>query len=154
MQHSFRQSGRVPGLLPGLMAAVILSLSTATPALAAPDLNPPEALAAAQAGKVKLIDIRTPQEWRETGTVPGAGRVDFYRGPQALTQYMEQQTKGDKNAPIALICRTGNRTAQAQKFLQSQGYTQVWNVKEGMKGSRDGPGWLKRGLPVDACSTC
>lgn len=145
-QHSCFQSGR--------LVALALSLLFALPALAGPDLSAPEALAAAQAGKVKLIDIRTPAEWRETGTAPGAGRVDFYRGPQVLTQYLEQQTKGDKNAPIALICRTGNRTAQAQRYLQSLGYTQVWNVKEGMKGSTAGPGWLKRGLPVDACSAC
>jgi len=145
-QHSFFQSGR--------LLALALSLLTAMPALAGPDLTAPEALTAAQAGKVLLIDIRTPAEWRETGTAPGAGRVDFYRGPQVLTQYLEQQTKGDKNAPIALICRTGNRTAQAQRYLQSLGYTQVWNVKEGMKGSTAGPGWLKRGLPVDACSAC
>lgn len=144
--HSLFQSGR--------LLALALSLLTAMPALAGPDLTAPEALTAAQAGKVLLIDIRTPAEWRETGTAPGAGRVDFYRGPQVLTQYLEQQTKGDKNAPIALICRTGNRTAQAQRYLQSLGYTQVWNVKEGMKGSTAGPGWLKRGLPVDACSAC
>ena len=144
--HSLFQSGR--------LLALALSLLTAMPALAGPDLTAPEALTAAQAGKVLLIDIRTPAEWRETGTAPGAGRVDFYRGPQVLTQYLEQQTKGDKNAPIALICRTGNRTAQAQRYLQSLGYTQVWNVKDGMKGSTAGPGWLKRGLPVDACSAC
>lgn len=139
---------------PYRLATLILGWAISSLAWAGPDLSAPEALAAAQAGKVKLIDIRTPAEWRETGTAPGAGRVDFYLGPQVLTHYLEQQTKGDKNAPIALICRTGNRTAQAQRYLQSLGYTQVWNVKEGMKGSTAGPGWLKRGLPVDACSAC
>jgi len=34
------------------------------------------------------------------------------------------------------------------------GFSQVYNVKVGMKGSAAGPGWLKRGLPVDACGTC
>jgi rhodanese-related sulfurtransferase len=135
-------------------AMLALIMSVTIPAYAASDLTAPEALAAAQAGKVRLIDIRTPAEWRETGTAPGAGRVDFYRGPQALIEYLHQQTNGDKSAPIALICRTGNRTTTAQRYLQSQGYTQVWNVKEGMKGSAAGPGWLRRGLPVDACSQC
>ena len=39
------------------------------PALAAEtrDLSPPDALAAVQAGKLTLIDVRTPQEWKETG---------------------------------------------------------------------------------------
>jgi len=137
-------------LAPALLALAFL----AGPAWAEPDISAPDALAASQAGKMKLIDIRTPKEWRETGVAPNAGRVDFYRGPEVLTRYILQEAKGDKNAPIALICRTGNRTAQAQKYLQGLGFTQVYNVKEGMKGSAAGPGWLKRGLPVDACTTC
>jgi rhodanese-related sulfurtransferase len=61
---------------------------------------------------------------------------------------------GDKDAPIAIICRTGNRTAYTQKALQDLGFTQVYNVKEGMAGSAAGPGWVRRGLPVEACRTC
>ena len=121
---------------------------------AEPDMNAPDALAAAQAGQVKLIDIRTLQEWRQTGVAPGAGRVDFYRGPEHLLAGILQQAGGDKNAPIALICRTGSRTTHAQKFLQAQGFTHVLNVKEGMAGSAAGPGWLRRGLPVEACAQC
>ena len=121
---------------------------------AEPDMNAPDALAAVQAGKVKLVDIRTPQEWRQTGVAPGAGRVDFYLGPEHLLAGILQQAGGDKNAPIALICRTGSRTTHAQKFLQAQGFTHVLNVKEGMAGSAAGPGWLRRGLPVEACAQC
>lgn len=137
-------------LAPALLAFSYL----AGPTHAEPDLTAPEALAAAQAGKLKLIDIRTPAEWRETGVAPSAGRVDFYRGPDALVPYILQTVKGDKNAPIALICRTGNRTTHAQKYLQGLGFTQVYNVREGMKGSPAGPGWLKRGLPVQPCVAC
>ena len=137
-----------------VVSSLLTALLLAVPAYAAPDLTAPEALAAAQAGKVKLIDIRTQREWRETGIAPGAGRVDMYQGAAAFAKGIEAATGGDKNAPIALICRTGNRTTQAQKFLQSQGYTQVYNVKEGMAGSSAGPGWLKRGMPVDACRNC
>ena len=41
-------------------------------ALANPDLTAPEAAAAVSAGKVTLIDIRTPPEWKETGVAKGA----------------------------------------------------------------------------------
>jgi len=136
------------------VSTLLSALFLAAPAFAASDLTAPEALAAAESGKVRLIDIRTQREWRETGIAPGAGRVDMYQGAAAFIKGIEAATGGDKNAPIALICRTGNRTTQAQKFLQSQGYTQVYNVKEGMAGSTAGPGWLKRGLPVDACRNC
>ena len=133
--------------------AVSLALA-ASAAHAEPDLTAPEAYAAASEGKVRLIDIRTPQEWRQTGVAPGAGRVDFYRGPEVLLNAILRMADGNKDAPIALICRTGNRTSHAQKFLQAQGFTRVYNVKEGMAGSAAGPGWLKRSLPVDACAQC
>jgi rhodanese-related sulfurtransferase len=134
--------------LPLILALLPLAAS------AQPDMSAPEALAAGQSGKVKLIDIRTPQEWRQTGVAPGAGRVDMYRGAEHLLRGVLQEVGGDRNAPIALICRTGNRTTQAQKFLQQQGFTQVFNVKEGMAGSAAGPGWLRRGLPVERCAEC
>ncbi len=135
------------------LLAVALTLASLA-ARAEPDLTAPEAYAAAGEGKVRLIDIRTPQEWRQTGVAPGAGRVDFYRGPDVLLNSILQMVDGKKDAPIALICRTGNRTSHAQKFLQAQGFTRVYNVKEGMAGSTAGPGWLKRALPVESCMQC
>lgn len=137
----------------GMVLCAVLALA-ASPSHAAPDLAAPEAYEAIQAGKVRIIDIRTPQEWRQTGVAPGAGRVDFYRGPEVLVQSILQMVGGDKNAPIALICRTGSRTSVAQKYLQGIGFTQVYNVSEGMAGGAAGPGWLKRGLPVDSCAQC
>ena len=65
-----------------------------------------------------------------------------------------KQTGGDKTAPIALICRTGNRTTQVQRYLEAEGFTRVYNVKEGMAGSAAGPGWVKRGLPLEDCRSC
>jgi hypothetical protein len=38
--------------------------------------------------------------------------------------------------------------------LNEAGYTQVFNIREGMLGNTDGPGWLARGLPTDDCSGC
>lgn len=131
-----------------------LTFLFALPAFAGPDISAPDALAAAQAGELKLIDIRTPEEWRQTRVAPGAGRVDFYQGPDVLTQYILKQVEGDMNAPIALICRTGNRTTQAQAYLKSLGFTHIYNVKEGMAGSAAGPGWSKRGLPLESCGRC
>ena len=136
-----------------LLIATTLALAAA-PSRAEPDLSAPDALTAAGEGKLRLIDIRTPQEWRQTGVAPGSGQVDFYRGPEVLLNAVLQMVGGDRNAPIALICRTGNRTGHAQKFLQAQGFTRVYNVKEGMAGSAAGPGWLKRNLPVEACTQC
>lgn len=115
------------------------------------DMTAAQAYEAARAGRVKLIDVRTPEEWRETGVPSGAARADFHRGPAALVRSVTDIVGGDRNAPIVLICRTGNRSAQAKSILESQGYTRVEHVQEGMAGSGSEPGWLKRGLPVEPC---
>jgi len=131
-------------------ACALLTLS----AHAEPDLGAPEAAAQAQAGKLILIDIRTPPEWKETGLAKGARQVNMLnpRGANGFVEQLLGEIKGNRNAPIALICRTGNRTTQVQRYLQSVGFTQVYNIREGMAGSDAGPGWIKRGLPVEACT--
>lgn len=154
-QESPSQPGEPRVTFKNSTLALLAACCLATPAAwAEPDLTAPEALAAAQAGKLRLIDIRTQQEWRQTGVAPGAARVDMYQGPQAFTRQLLDVVAGDRSAPIGLICRTGNRTTQAQKHLQSLGFTQVYNIREGMAGSAAGLGWLRRGLAVEACGQC
>lgn len=119
-------------------------------------MSAPEAQAAAEAGQLTIIDIRTPPEWRQTGVAKGASLIDM-RHPQGAQGFMVEvlrQVGDDKDAPIGLICRTGNRTTQVQKYLEAQGFTRVYNIREGMAGSAAGPGWLRRGLPVEQCTRC
>lgn len=136
-------------------AVALALLAAAGFARATQDMSAPDAAAAVAAGKITLIDIRTPPEWKETGIARGAKLVNMLhpQGAPGFTNALLEQVKGDRTAPIALICRTGNRTTQVQRYLQNQGFTQVYNVKEGMAGSGAGPGWIKRGLPVETCST-
>lgn len=144
-------AGRHYRILPGLLSLWLLG---ACAGQTGPDLPAPQAWAAAQSGELTLIDIRTPEEWRQTGVVPGAARVDFHRGPATLERAILARVGGNRDAPIALICRTGNRTTHAQQYLQRQGFTRVYNIKEGMAGSAAGPGWLARSLPVADCGRC
>ena len=141
-----------------LVALALLGLASATPALAVSGavVSAPEAYAAAEAGQIVLIDIRTPEEWRQTGVARGVTRIDLHHpgGVKGFADAVLRRVGGDRNAPIGLICRTGNRTAQAQKALEALGFTRVYNVSEGMLGSAAGPGWVKRGLPLESCATC
>lgn len=119
-------------------------------------LSPEEALAKAQAGEITLIDVRTPAEWRQTGIASVAHRIDL-RDPKDIggfTDRVLQDVNGDKTAPIAVICRTGNRSGYVQQELESRGFTRVYNIPEGMAGSKAGPGWIRRGLPVQSCTNC
>lgn len=133
-----------------------LLLSVGCSQAAGPSLTPGEALAKAKAGEITLIDIRTPREWRQTGVAPVAKRIDMQdpKGPTAFLSNVMEAVDGDKTAPIALICRTGNRSGYMQQQLESVGFTNVYNVPEGMMGSKAGPGWIQRGLPVEPCPNC
>lgn len=140
-----------------LAATALLLLSiNACSQNAGPTLSAPDAYAQAQAGALTLVDIRRPDEWRQTGVARGALQINMVhpQGTPGFVQALARVTGGDKDAPIALICRTGNRTRYMQQELLKAGYTQVYNVDEGMAGSDAGPGWLARGLPLDACQRC
>jgi rhodanese-related sulfurtransferase len=141
------------GLTLAVAVALALSINACSrdsgPALAAPD-----AYAQAQAGTLTLIDIRRPDEWKQTGVARDALQIDMAQGETGFVAQVTAALKGDKNAPIGLICRTGNRTTQMQGVLKEAGFTQVYNIKEGMAGSAAGPGWIARGLPLEACARC
>lgn len=138
-----------------LLLAPLLAVLAACSADAGPSVAAPDAWAQAQAGSVTLIDIRRPDEWKQTGVAKGALEINMAH-PQGAAGFVKQVEAevGSKDAPIALICRTGNRTTQMQKVLLDAGFTNVVHVKEGMAGSGAGPGWLARGLPTEACKTC
>jgi rhodanese-related sulfurtransferase len=100
------------------VALASLAALTLIPAFAATglEMSAPDALAQLKAGKLILVDIRTPDEWKQTGVAQGAVRLDMQH-PKGAPGFMDdllKLTKGDKNAPVALICRTGNRTTQVQ----------------------------------------
>ena len=135
---------------------LLIALATSA-ALAQPNdgvVSADEALAMARAGKVVLIDIRTPDEWRQTGIPAGARRANASdpQGPAAFLQEVLDIVGDHRAQPIAIICRTGNRTTKARAFLMSKGFTEVYNVKEGVAGSAAGDGWFRRGLPVEPCN--
>ena len=103
-------------------------------------------LAKLTAAGVPLIDIRTAQEWQETGIVPGSRLLTFFdeRGkadPAAWLNKLAAVAKpGD---PLVVICRSGNRTKAVSQFLsQRAGYARVYNVRHGINA------WLKEGRPI------
>jgi rhodanese-related sulfurtransferase len=139
-----------------LMSAVLL-LSLAFPALAEiKSISAPEAMRAAKTGQAVLVDIRQPEEWKQTGVAEGARLIPM-RHPEGGAGFVRDllaATKGDRNAPIALICRTGNRSGATAKALSDAGFTHILDVSEGMAGSGAGPGWIKRDLPMVRCPVC
>ncbi|PTX55595.1 rhodanese-related sulfurtransferase [Litoreibacter ponti] len=117
-----------------------------TEASAATKLTAPEAHAQAVAGDILLVDIRRPDEWDRTGTGEGAARLDMRR--EDFTDALKTLAGGRTDAPVALICARGVRSARLTNRLTEAGFTNIIDVPEGMLGSRAGPGWIERGLPV------
>jgi rhodanese-related sulfurtransferase len=135
-----------------IFGSLVLVLWTGSGVRAAENIiSAPDARAAALAGSVIIIDVRSPREWRQTGVPSGARTVTIHNrnGIKAFIAQMAKAVGGDKSKPIALICAAGARSARALKILTAAGFTKIQNVSEGMLGRPDaGPGWLKRGLPV------
>ena len=81
-------------------------------------------------------------------------RVDASPGSQVNRYLVSFTNPYLLDRPIALICARGNRSTHAQRILRNAGFTRVYNIREGMFGSRDGPGWLSQTLPTEPCRTC
>jgi rhodanese-related sulfurtransferase len=93
---------------------------------------------------VPLYDVRRTEEWRQTGVVAGSRKLTFVDAsgrpnPEFLPRFTAEV---DKNAPVVLICRTGNRTNALARELAAQGYTKIYNVRDGI--SR----WIADANPV------
>ncbi len=97
-------------------------------------------------GDIILIDVRTPAEWKKTGIGASARAISMHL--PGFFDKINAVVRGDKSKAIALICARGNRSNRMQAALVERGYTNVIDVAEGMLGSRAGPGWIARGLPL------
>lgn len=134
-----------------LAFGAILSVASVSGA-AAEEIDVHTAHQRAQAGETALIDIRTPPEWAETGTPAGALRVTIHdaRGSGGFVDRILAALGGDRHRPVALICRTANRSRVAARLLRQNGFTNVADVRGGMVGVPSEPavGWAEAGLPI------
>lgn len=79
---------------------------------------------------VLLVDIRQPHEWVQTGVLPNALLVPF-DDPASFLQALEPHLRPGE--PVALICRSGNRTSRAGQILARQLPVPVIDVQGGMQ---------------------
>jgi len=131
-----------------LFFMTILALSLITSAAASNDtrLSVNQALQLAQDEKVILVDVRSRDEWRETGIASVAYPVSMHEND--FLPRFQSILELANGRPVALICATGSRTAWLQQELNRRGVKNILDVSEGMLGSRHGQGWLRSGLPI------
>jgi rhodanese-related sulfurtransferase len=131
-------------ILLSLAALVLVGPASAQSAL--PSLSVREAHEGAKAGRLVLVDIRTPEEWADTGVPEGAIKLDMTgSGFDVRLAALKLDHPGK---PIALICRTGNRSATLQRTLAARGWKNLVDVRGGLLGTPKDKGWLAEGLPV------
>lgn len=81
---------------------------------------------------VQLIDVRSPDEFAHDGHIAGARLIPL----PALALRMHEISR---DQPVAVICRSGNRSQIAAEMLARAGYPHVRNVQGGMGA------WLRAG---------
>ena len=75
-----------------------------------------------------LIDVRSPQEYRE-GHIDGAILIPEYEMKKKVENILS-----DKKKTIIVYCSSGGRSKKAQKLLKKLGYQNVYNLYEGYLG--------------------
>ncbi len=73
---------------------------------------------------ITVVDVRTPQEFAE-GHIPNAKLIPL----QELETRLNEFSKDEK---YLIVCRSGNRSAQASEILVQNGMKHIYNMSGGM----------------------
>ncbi len=73
----------------------------------------------------QLVDVRAEHEW-EMGRIAGAAHLP-------LAELAERAGEVDKERPVVLYCRGGNRSTMAAEALAAEGYD-AFKLSEGIVG--------------------
>ncbi len=135
----------------------VRSVALATGLAYAGGVHPKLAWALFEAGQAVLVDVRTPEERKFVGHVPGSLHVVWASGT-AMTRnprfVRELEAKTGKESVVLLLCRSGKRSDLAADAAAKAGFTRIFNVLEGFEGEIDEQqhrgglgGWRSYDLP-------
>jgi len=106
-------------------------------------VHPVQAWALVESGRAVLVDVRSSEERKFVGYVPGSIHVPWATGT-ALTRnprfLRELEARVGKSDVILLLCRSGKRSALAAEAATRIGFTAAFNVSEGFEGDLDAGG--------------
>lgn len=83
-----------------------------------------------------VLDVREPSEY-ESGHLLNAKLIPLGKLKARIAELEKQKDK-----PVVVVCRSGNRSGTACAILSKQGFTQAYNLMGGMMA------WQKSNLPV------
>lgn len=143
----FNRRSALMALVAAAAGVSLYRLTLVAPHYPGGSLTVAEAHKRAVGGSLILIDIRRPDEWKQTGIPQSAHPIDMRRDD--FLQALMAIAGPDRARPIAVICARGVRSARLSLQLTKAGFSAVLDVPEGMLGSGAGPGWLATGLPTE-----
>ena len=125
----------------GILALLVLGVSAiwfvsqgATGADSYPlEISVDEAVAKRDSGAF-ILDVRQPEEWNEVH-VPDSTLIP-------LGELAARAAELPKDQEIVIVCRSGNRSAQARDLLLGAGFTQVTSMAGGLNQ------WKAAGYPT------
>jgi len=100
-----------------------------------------------------VIDIRTAQEWQQTGLIPNSQPLSFFdkNGKSNPKQWLAdlEKLKSNPKQKVILVCRSGNRSGKVGRYLTQQlDMPNISHLSNGIGG------WLRAKRPMQSlCST-
>ncbi|HSW38404.1 MAG TPA: rhodanese-like domain-containing protein [Acidobacteriota bacterium] len=88
------------------------------------------------AGEIVVLDVREANEYA-AGRIPGSMWIP-------LGELADRADEVPADKPVALVCRSGSRSAQAVQILQKAGLTNIHNIAGGMNA------WIADGYVPEA----
>ena len=144
--------------LPALQEAATRAAAEGLPY--AGSVTPRQAWQLVSQGLALLVDVRTAEERKFVGHVPGSAHVPWATGtalarnPRFVRELAALLAKQPQPAIALLLCRSGKRSAAAAEAAARAGFGSVFNVLEGFEGELDADtrrgglgGWRFHGLP-------
>ena len=144
--------------LPALQEAATRAAAAGLPY--AGSVTPRQAWQLVSQGLALLVDVRTAEERKFVGHVPGSAHVPWATGtalarnPRFVRELAALLAKQPQPAIALLLCRSGKRSALAAQEAAKAGLACVFNVSEGFEGELDAAqqrghadGWRFHGLP-------
>jgi len=117
-----------------------------------------------------FIDVRSDMEYLFIGHPKGAVNIpwidepdfvinpNFERDVRKLILGGVIESSEHASVPVVLICRSGNRSAEAGNLLIEHGFNRVYNIEHGFEGELDEShhrstlsGWRFENLPWEQC---
>lgn len=128
-----------------ILLALLLSLLSLNALAELSELSDSEVKTLIDKG-VTVIDVRTADEWQETGVIKGSHLITYYSsdGKFDTDAWLKELSKvAEPDEPIILVCRSGRRSSEVGRLLDSKlGYKNVSHMKGGIVD------WIKDGNPT------